>query len=376
MKILFTGGGTGGHIFPIIAVYRECQRLSTSKHKFYYLGPKDETSETFLSKEDITIKYVMAGKIRRYFDVKSTLLNLVDIIFKIPIGTIQALFYIFFVAPDVIFSKGGYGSVPVVFAGWILGTPVFLHESDAIPGAANHFLSRFSLEIFSAFPRTESSSNLPEEKTIAVGNPIRPEVIEGSTKEIEDSFNLSGGRPVILIVGGSQGSQRINDVILQALSGMLQKFEVIHQCGTKNFSTVKSESDVVTNKDLKKYYHLFPFLSEQELAAAYKLSSLIVSRSGSGSIFEIAAMGKPSIIIPLPESAQNHQVENAYHYAHNGACVVIEESNFAPHFFLERLDYLFAHKDQLANMAKAATNFSRPRAAEVMAAYLLEYLKL
>ncbi len=375
MKILFTGGGTGGHVFPIIAIYREMVNLSTDrKHRFYYMGPKDEASLTYLTKEDIDVSFISAGKIRRYIDFKSVLLNIVDILFKIPLGFFQSFFRIFFLAPDVIFSKGGYGSLPVIIAGWILGTPIFLHESDAVPGVANKFLSRFALGIFSSFPAGKTKYFALD--TITIGNPIRSSVLHGSLNEAKEIFKLTGERPVILVLGGSQGSQRINDVILQVLSSMLQKYELIHQCGTKNFQTIKAESEVVIKKELNKYYHLYPFLDEKELAAAYSAATLIVSRAGSGSIFEIAAVNKPSMIVPLPESAQNHQVENAYSYAKNGACIVIEELNFTPHFFLDRLNYLISHQDEMDSMTESTKKFVKPRAAEIIAAYLTDYLKL
>jgi len=392
MKILFTGGGTGGHIFPIIAICRELRNISSGKElRFFYIGPRDEISSIFLVREGIKLKNILAGKIRRYFGIKSLFLNIVDVLFKIPIGLIQAFFYIFFLSPDFIFSKGGYGSLPAVICGWLLGTPIFLHESDVIPGLANRFLSRFAVEIFVSFP-FQKTEHFPPPKKISVGNPIRQEILEGSKEEAKTLFNLSGEKPVVLILGGSQGSQRINDVLLQILPELLTDFETIHQCGGKNFKEVEAESKVVigeenkfssspfatarVTEDLKKYYHLFPFLDEIELSHAYSVANLIVSRAGSGSIFEISAVSKPSILIPLPEAAQNHQVENAYAYAKNSACLIIEEINLAPHFFLDRLRYLFSHPSEMEKMAKSAREFSRPRAAEVIASYIFEYLKL
>ena len=371
MKILFTGGGTGGHIFPIIAIAREIRKLSPKEVEFFYLGPKDPFGEIFLSQEDIKAKTIFSGKIRRYFNLKSFFENLVDILFKIPIGIFQAFFYIFFLAPDLIFSKGGFGSLPGVISGWLLRVPIFLHESDSFPGMGNLFLARFSLEIFVSFPRT---LYFPQGKMILVGNPIRRELLEGSKEEAQDFFKLSGGKPVILILGGSQGAQRINDKILEILPEILKDFELIHQSGEKNFAQVKAEAEVILTKDLKKYYHLFPFLKEEELKKAYAVSDLIVSRAGSGSIFEIAALEKPSILIPLPEAAQNHQLENAYKYAQNGAAIVLEEENFTSRFFLEKLKYLFSHPEELEKMSLAAKEFSKPMAAKIIAEYIVSYL--
>ncbi len=370
MKILFTGGGTGGHILPIIGVTREIRRICPTS-LFFYLGPKDEFSSIFLSQEGIKIKQVFAGKIRRHFSVKNICQNLIDVLVKIPIGIFQALFYIFFLNPDLIFSKGGFGSIPAVIAGWLWQVPILLHESDIAPGLSNIFLSRLALKIFVSFPKTEY---FPLPKMILVGNPIRREILQGSNKEAKKLFKLRGEKPVILILGGSQGAQRINDKILEILADLLRNFEIIHQCGDKNFKEVKSETKVMIDRDLASNYHLFPFLKEEEIRQAYYAADLILSRAGSGSIFEIAACAKPAILVPLPEAAQNHQVKNAYSYAANGACLVLEEENFTSRFFFEKLKYLFSHPEELEKMSQAAKQFSRPEAAKVIAEYIIGYL--
>ncbi len=372
MKLVFTGGGTGGHIFPIIAVVREIRKSYQDKDiEFFYIGPKDEFFSILLSQEGIKVKTVLSGKIRRYWGIKTLFQNFIDVFIKIPIGFFQAFFYFFFLAPDLIVSKGGFGSVTGVMAGKLLQIPIFLHESDTAPGLANRFLARFSLKIFVSFPETEY---FKPSKMILIGNPIRREILEESKKEAQEIFKLTKEKPVILVLGGSQGAQRVNDRILEVLSNLLQNFEVIHQTGRANFKQVQAEAKVVISKDLEKYYHPFPFFKEQEIEKAYRLADLIVSRAGSGSIFEIAAFGKPSILIPLPESAQNHQVKNAYSYAENGACQILEEPNFTANFFLERLKYLFSHPQELEKMKKAAKEFSKPEAAAKMAEYIVEYL--
>jgi UDP-N-acetylglucosamine--N-acetylmuramyl-(pentapeptide) pyrophosphoryl-undecaprenol N-acetylglucosamine transferase len=374
MKIVFTGGGTGGHIFPIIAICRELRRIYPKKDlRMVYLGPKDEFGKILLSQEGVKVKTIMAGKVRRYGSFGSFFLNFIDIFFKIPFGFFQAFFYLFFSGPDLIFSKGGYGSVPTVLAGWFLGIPIFLHESDLSPGLSNRFLSKFTTEIFVSFPRTEYFS---QNKMILVGNPIRREILEGSKEKAKELFKLSGEKPVILILGGSQGAQRINDIILVILPEILKEFELIHQAGSKNFKQVKKEAEVIAPDELKKYYHLWPFLKEEELKQAYAVSDLIVGRAGSGTIFEIAALSKPSILIPLPEAAQDHQLKNAYAFSRNGATMVIEEMNFRPGFFLERIKYLFSHPSEIEKMKNSAKEFSRARAAKIIASYLLEYLRI
>jgi len=367
MEIVFTGGGTGGHIFPIVAIVREMRKIYDRQDlKMFYIGPKDDYSLDLLNEENIVIKRILAGKLRRYFSWQT----LIDI-FKVPIGILQAFFYLFFLAPDVIVSKGGYGSFPVVIVGRILHIPIILHESDFSPGLASRKTSKWTAEIFTSFPNTEF---FPKKKIINVGNAIRQNILNGSQKAAQSIFGLMADKPLILIIGGSQGSQKINDTILSILPEMLQNFEIIHQTGQKNFSQVKNESNSILSPSLRKYYHPFPFLNEKEYQNALAACAMVIARAGAGTIFEIAANKKASILIPLPHSAQNHQIKNAYAYGKTGACQVIEQENLKPHFFLEKLKYLFSRPQDIEAMALNAEKFSRPRAAEMISSYVLEYL--
>jgi UDP-N-acetylglucosamine--N-acetylmuramyl-(pentapeptide) pyrophosphoryl-undecaprenol N-acetylglucosamine transferase len=371
-KIIFTGGGTGGHIFPLIAIVRELKKiLSNDLLDIYYIGPKDSLSEKYMKDENVEVKYIYTGKMRRYLGGRAILENFVDIFFRIPVGIIQAFFYLYILSPDLIFGKGGYGSFPVILTAKIFQVPVILHESDAILGAANQFLQKLSTEIFTSFPKTEKIIN---NKMFVVGNPIREEILKGDKEKAKKIFKLSGEKPVVLILGGSQGSERINDLFLSSASAFLGNFQVIHQCGENNYKQVSAESKAVTKEEIRKNYFLTSFLNEEELAHAYALTDLVVSRAGSGSIFEIAATGKGGVLLPLPEAAQHHQVKNAYAYASVGAGVVFEEENMSPHFFLEKIKELFSPIEQIRIMERNAKNFSRPRAAYVIASYLKEYL--
>ncbi len=370
MKILFTGGGTAGHIFPIIAVVREIKKNNPyGDFQFFYLGPKDKFAKDLLSEEGVEVKTIFAGKMRRYFSFQ----NIIDLVFKLPLGFFQAFYHVFIISPDLIFSKGGYGSMPVVIVGWMLLVPIFIHESDVSPGLANKFASRFALEVFTAFP-VERTGYFPAKKMISVGNPLREKVLAGPEGDPKKILKLTGEKPVILILGGSQGSQRINDELLSILSDFLKNFEVIHQTGRRNFEQVKKEAKVMITKDLEKYYHPFSFLNEVELAVALRSANLIISRAGAGTIFEIAAAGKPSILVPLENAAQNHQVKNAYVFAENGAALVMEEANFRPHFLLEKMKQLFSQPEKLKEMGQMAKENARPRAAKIVAQYIVSYL--
>ena len=378
MKILFTGGGTGGHIYPIIAIKKELENIhSKNLLDFFYIGPKDAFAKDLLLKENVKNKIIIAGKVRRYISLKSILQNFIDIFIKMPIGFFQAFWHIFFLSPDIIFSKGGYGSLPVVICGWILRVPIFLHESDVIAGAVNRISAKFALEIFVSFP-IKRIKGFSRAKIISVGNPINAEILKQfATKNKQDAIkelSITKEKPVILILGGSQGAQRINDKILEILPKFLKDFEIIHQTGIKNFKQIQAETKMIIPKELEKYYHIFPFLNEKNLINSYICCDIIVSRAGAGSIFEIAMISKPSILIPLPESAQNHQIKNSYVYAETGASIVIEESNFTPHFFLEKLRYLFSNPEKMKTMSDKAKEFSKPKAGNIIAQYLIEYL--
>lgn len=373
MKILFAGGGTGGHILPIIAVARELKASYPGQNlELFYMGPQDKFGDILFSQEGIKTFTVRAGKFRRHKQFGTFFQNLSDILFTTPLGIIKAFKILFFLSPDLIFSKGGYGAIPPTIAGKLLGIPIFLHESDKVPGKANLTAEKFALEIFTSFPFTGS---FPPSKVLLVGNPIRRRLLGGSRNEAMQAFQLMGDKPILLIMGGSQGAQRLNNMLLQILDTALTQFEIIHQTGRANFQTVNIEAQVVISEENLPYYHPFAFLNENEIRHAYAAADFIVSRAGSGSIFEIAALNKPSILIPLPESAQNHQVENAYAYAKTGAAIVLEEANMTPHFFLERIRSVIFDQAETSRMTEAAAQFAKPDAARIITDYLLSYLQ-
>lgn len=370
MKIVFTGGGSGGHIFPIVAIARELRRMYPKKDlEFYYIGLKDEFGLIMLRQEDFIIKTIVSGKMRRYASYQ----NVIDVLFKIPFGFLQSIFLLIQIRPQLIFSKGGSGSISVTQAARLLRIPVFLHESDIVPGLSNRFTSRWAKKIFTSFPKTEYFDPV---KTMLVGNPIRKELLDGDTKTAGELFDLTFQKPIILFLEGSQGAEAMNDFVLSILNDFLKKFELIHICGRNNIAQVQAESQVVVDKDLEKYYHVVGFLDEEKMKNAYKVADFVISRSGSGSIFEIAALGKPSILVPLPLAAANHQAKNAYAYSQTGAAVVVEQDNLTRNFFLDIIHNIFLHPDKLKKMGEEALRFSKPRAAITIAREILEYFTL
>jgi len=371
LKILFTGGGSGGHIYPIVAIIREIKRISPNKFEFYFIGPGNRFAKLIFKKEGVKMYSTLGGKIRRYFSLK----NFVDILIKFPISCLQSFFYVFLISPDLTFSKGGYGAFPASLWTWFFQIPLLTHESDVEMGRTNRMMARPAEEIFVSFSGTALKY---KNKRIVVGNPIRKQLLVPIDPwQAKDDLGLTRNKPVLLILGGSQGSKFMNNVLLESLSLFLNDFNVIHQCGKKDFKTVKTISNVMANDQQLKSYHPYPFLNEWTLRRAYFAADLIISRAGAGAIFQIAALGKPSILVPVASSvAGDHQIINANVFSNHGKrAVVIEEKNFTPHFFSEIVHQLFRQPHTLKAMRTKALSFAKPEATETIARYIIQYLK-
>lgn len=378
MKIVFTGGGSGGHITPIIAIFRELQKfeqtiskkrgknISYDKIEYYFLGPKSEFNY-LLEQEGIKIVEISSGKLRRTTSILDFFNNIADILFRIPLGIVQAYFWMLFnvFSVKLIFCKGGYGAIPASIAGWLLYKPVYLHESDSIPGASNRLIGTFAKKVFISFPQKKLW--FETQKVVLTGNPVRESLLAGSKAQAQNIFGLTFEKPIVFIVGGSQGSQRFNEMVLNDLDVLLAEFELIHQCGTANVGDYLKVCERSMNANLCKYYHLAGFLDDNMYANALAAADIVVSRAGAGSIFEIAKAGKPSILIPLPEAAQNHQSMNAFIYSRSGAAIVLEEGNFTPNLFLEQLRVIANDQDKRVRMAQAAKDFAKENAAATIA---------
>lgn len=368
MRILFTGGGTGGHFFPIIAVAREIKRLAEEKRildiQLYYIGPDDFAGQE-LKDEEILSFAVWSGKIRRYVSWK----NALDTV-KLSVGILHALWKLFVIMPDVIFSKGGYGAIPTLTAGRIFRIPIIIHDSDAIPGMVTQWSAKFAKRV--AISYAYAGVFFPREKTALTGVPIRKRALGGNPDEARELLGIYSKDPTLFFIGGSQGAQKINNALLEILPDLLKKYEVVHQIGKANYNDVWLETRSIEEKTPKGKYHPIAFLTEPQLRAAYTIANLVVSRASSG-IFEIAAAGKPSILIPIRKSAQNHQRENAYQYIKTGAAVIVEEDNLTPHLLLNEIEKLMGDRGQLQKMSENAQKFARVDAAELIADEILKF---
>ena len=368
MKIVFTGGGTGGHFYPIIAVAQKVNEIIDKEHivsaKLYYISDSPYDKE-LLAENELIFEKIGSGKLRTYFSFK----NFSDI-FKIFFGTINAIFKLFTIYPDVVFGKGGYASFPAVFAARLLRIPVIIHESDSAPGRVNRWAGKFARRIAVSFP--EAAVHFPKERTAWTGQPIRREIEQPSSqKEALAYFKLESTIPTIVILGGSQGAELINNAILDALPRLVLNYQVIHQTGVRNFKTVSGQANVVLagNKNKERYIPM-SFLNSLELKMAGGAASLIVSRAGS-TLFEIASWGVPSILIPFTNSNANHSKKNAFSYALAGACSVIEEANMTANILSSEIERILGDRNGYEVMKENAKAFSKPGAAEKIARELV-----
>jgi UDP-N-acetylglucosamine--N-acetylmuramyl-(pentapeptide) pyrophosphoryl-undecaprenol N-acetylglucosamine transferase len=372
MKIVFTGGGSGGHFYPLIAVAEEINSIVAQRNlvkpDLYYVSntPYDEVA---LQQVGLEYRHVPAGKLRRYPSFK----NGTDF-FKTLVGLPTALHLLFRIYPDAVFTKGGYASVPVVLAARILRVPVFVHDSDAIPGRANLLAGKFAKRIAVSYP--EAIEYFEHKDRVAyVGNPVRNSVKVLATKGAHEYFQFSTDIPTLLILGGSQGAEAINNTIHLAIPQLLEKYQVIHQVGPDNFETHKELTAVALRGSQNLHrYRMFPFIKDLEYRTAAGCADLIISRAGSGSIFEIAAWNKPSILVPIPEDVSRDQRKNAYAYARTGASEVIEQYNFTPHVLLSELERIFADTSLMNKMIEASKGFARPEAAHTLAQELVKIM--
>jgi UDP-N-acetylglucosamine--N-acetylmuramyl-(pentapeptide) pyrophosphoryl-undecaprenol N-acetylglucosamine transferase len=370
MKILFTGGGTGGHFYPIIAVAEAVhERVKDRKllpPQLYFMAPS-KYNPRVLYENNLQFIYVPAGKIRRYFSV----LNLIDP-FKTIFGCLIAFLRVFSIMPDVVFGKGGYASFPALWAARILGIPVVIHESDSTPGKVNDWAGKFAKRIAISYPEAAKYFKKHPDRVAFTGNPIRREIVQPLQNGAAEYLGLEQNVPTLLVLGGSQGAQSINDIILEALPELLSKYQILHQTGKANFDDVKATADVILKDNKFAYrYHPMNYLDVLALRMSAGVADIVISRAGS-TIFEIAAWGKPSIIIPLPAVISHDQTQNAFAYAATGAASVMEENNLSSHILIEEIDRICNSATIKASMQEKARNFARIDSASVIADAILD----
>lgn len=330
-KIVLTGGGTAGHVIPNIALLPVLEK----EYDISYIGSIDGIEKELIEAQDIPYFSISSGKFRRYFDLK----NFTDI-FRVLKGIFDSYKKLKEINPNIVFSKGGYVAVPVTIACKILGIPLIIHESDITPGLANKIAIPMSKALCISFP--ETMDNINYENVYLTGTPIRKELFEGDREKGLKISGFTDNKPCLVIMGGSQGSVKINDTIRESLDTLLKSFNIVHICGEGNID--KSLID-------KENYIQFPYLHD-ELKDIYALADIIVSRAGANSIYEFLALKKPNLLIPLSRSAsRGDQILNAESFKKQGFSMVLEEEELDNESLILSITDLYARrKDYTDNM--------------------------
>lgn len=321
-RIVLTGGGTAGHVTPNIALLPHLRELG---YEIFYMGSYDGIEKRLIEDFDLPYYGIATGKFRRYFDVK----NFSDP-FRVIKGYSEAKKIMKDIAPDIVFSKGGFVSVPVVRAAASLGIPCIIHESDMTPGLANKLCIPVATKVCCNFP--ETMKLIPESKAELTGSPIREELAKGNKIAAYDLCGFHPDKPVILVIGGSLGAAAVNKVVREALPELLQDYQVVHICGKE-----KMDNMLLTTKGYKQFEYV-----KSELKDIFAMTDLVISRAGANSICELLALKKPNILIPLPAtSSRGDQILNAQSFESQGYSLVLHEDDLTAKQLVDKVHELY-----------------------------------
>lgn len=346
-KILLTGGGTGGHIMPLLLVVEALK----DKADLIYVGSSGMESD-LVKKTETPFKTIYAGKVRRYITIESILLNIVDL-FKNILGFLQSIQIIIKFNPDVIFAKGGYVSLPVILAGALLNKRIYLHESDTVAGWANKLGSKFAEKIFVSFP--EKYYDFPKNKMINSGLPVNLSLFEEVKESDYKYFGFTKEKKTILITGGSQGANFLNDLVIANIKELIKEYQIIHLCGKKYLPALEDLKNKLENNS--KNYVVYDFFDE--MPKALRVSDLVISRASATTMFEIFAASKPAVLIPLKNAASNHQYKNALYAEGAGAAKCLQEDEIKKDSFGKFVVSLMENDDLLKEMASNTKKLAR-----------------
>jgi len=338
-KIILTGGGTAGHVTPNIALL---PRLREAGFDITYIGSYNGIEKQLLKEQKVPYYGISSGKLRRYFDIK----NFSDPL-KVIKGLGQSIRLMRKLKPDIVFSKGGFVSVPVILAARFCHIPSIIHESDLTPGLANKLAIPNAAKVCCNFP--ETLKYLPEEKAVLTGSPIRKELLSGSKENARRLCNFTSEKPVLFVVGGSSGSKFINDTIRGLLPELLKTYQVIHMCGKGNI-----EESLKQTAGYKQFEYI-----GAELNDIFSLADLVISRAGANSICELLALHKPNILIPLSANAsRGDQILNAQSFEKQGFSVVIEEEIITPDKLLHIIHETYQNRERYIHVMKQSNTIN------------------
>jgi len=333
--LVFTGGGTAGHVIPNLALVPALREKGWVLH---YLGSANGPEKALVEEAGLAFHSIATGKFRRYFSVK----NFTDP-FRVLWGVCQAYGHLRTLRPQVVFSKGGFVGVPVVYAATLLRVPVILHESDLTPGLANKLCLPWARRICASFP--ETLPHLPKDKAVLTGTPIREELIQGDGESGLRFLGFKKEKPVLLMMGGSMGAAALNQIIRSSLGILLERWQVVHLCGSgKNDPAFEGKAG----------YRQFEFLGK-ELPGVFACANLVVSRAGANSLFELLALRKPMLLIPLPTTgSRGDQILNAESFLRRGLAHVLRQEDLTPQSLLKNLEELSRDAENLKRKMEAS----------------------
>ena len=335
-RIILTGGGTAGHVTPNIALLPALKELGYDIH---YIGSYNGIEKELIEQLGIPYHGISSGKLRRYFSMQ----NFTDP-FRVLKGFGEARKLIKVLDPDVIFSKGGFVSVPVVMAGRQCKVPTICHESDMTPGLANKLSIPSATKVCCTFP--ETLNHLPKEKAVLTGSPIRQELLTGDAEAARAFCGFTDNKPVIMVVGGSLGAVPVNKAVRAVLPELLKEFNIIHLCGKgKTDESLKGTEGYVQYEYIK-----------DELKDLFALADIIVSRAGANAICEFLALQKPNLLVPLSAAAsRGDQILNARSFERQGFSIVIEEEELTDELLLESIKKLYTERDAYISAMKTSS---------------------
>ena len=329
-RILLTGGGTAGHVTPNIALMPELRKHG---YEIHYIGTTEGIERELVVRENVRYHPIPAGKLRRYGDFK----NITDL-FRIVFGFLKALFLVARIKPRVLFSKGGFVSCPVVWASWACGVPLIVHESDISPGLANTLSLPFAKTICFSFP--ETAAFLPKRKAVQTGIPVRETLLSGDKAKGKTLCGFNDVKPVIMVIGGSQGAQAINTCVREASLQLLPDFNICHVCGKGN--------KTVDHPGIAQFEYV-----SAELADLFALADVVISRAGATTLFELLALRKPALLVPLPLSAsRGDQILNARSFEKQGFSRVLEQDKMTPLSLVENICAVYSDRSFIINRMK------------------------
>jgi UDP-N-acetylglucosamine--N-acetylmuramyl-(pentapeptide) pyrophosphoryl-undecaprenol N-acetylglucosamine transferase len=366
-RIVVTGGGTGGHVMPLVAVADKLREKLGSDVEFLYIGSKGKIEQSAMDAAGIPTRFIMTGKMRRYWSFR----NVVDA-FRVPFGFLQSLWHLLWFMPDAVFSKGGSVAVPVVLAAWVYRIPILTQDADAMPGMANRILGKFADRVAIAYP--SAKQYFLADRVALTGNPIRAEIARGSAESGRRRFGLGAEKPTVLVLGGSLGARIIDQAVVRILPRLLSRAQVIHQTGEAHYEETLKLAEQFGAKPDENGYVPRAFLNIDELKDAFAVADLVVSRAGANAIAEIASVGKPAILIPLSTAANDEQRMNAYEIARLGGALVLEDGNLGENILVQKIEGLLNDAGLRGKMGEAIRAFYHPQAADMIADGILDLI--